>query len=263
MDFLYYVSGDLKLGDDWRATLDALELGYAFDAKPVCSGVHPPLSPDKGHGVLLRSSSAQPLYDHETQVWTRCAKRVWFGCTKAELPTPQELRRDKLLHGESVRLSDGRTWHVPIAVEWSDALEPMIALPPEPVYEWERKAWRPGGISEANKALWQAACWWHERQRGEVKIAPEKLYSESCARAVDVLSAQYRIGPAECQALGILSNDAAQLVLNAALSLDSWVRLAEKKISQSETVSALHGHADSILDSDHQSENCSPLPMEP
>lgn len=261
MDFLYYISGDFSLGNDWKAALSSLELGYAFEAKPVCSGVHPPLSPDKGHGVLLRSSSEQPLYDHETQVWSRCGERVWVGHGKGALPTPKDLRREQLLHGEDVRLSDGRIWHVPIAVEWDDELSPLVALPPEPEYDWKTKTWRPGGISPAHETMWQAACWWHEQQRGDNgKLTSVEFYGQSRGRAVDVLSAQYRVGSAECHVLGILGSDSAALVLNTALSLDSWVRLAEKKISQSETSSASPGQEDSNQDFAHQSENSSLSP---
>lgn len=244
------------------AELVAAGLGYAFDpdtprlARPVVGS-----GPDGNNPGVIVSASAELNgvgYYPQRQTWrTVPGTKVWVGHNTDALPTPAELARRNLLAGHPVRLGDGQLWQVPVTrgyEERAGQLHPCGKLPWRTRVD-ESGQWR-SELAEQYRALWDTACafWDSFTASGEAEAdangaadasnelaeagiamdaepggdagpaAPAVRFDFAGANdaALLALAANYRIGKAEVDLLGLFNQ---QAVTNVLLALVDWPTL--------------------------------------
>lgn len=191
-------------------------------------------------GVLVvpnieRDGSAMPtpLFTPAGQVWVEKPKAemgdgdpggslnasVWVGWERDHPPTPDDLIRKETVRGSPILLGDGNLWDVPIAVVWpsgASAFPKRLALGPGGQWVTEPLERFRAVSDQAGRLLAEGPG--HE-------ISDQ----EAIAMAVEALGVNYRVGPVECSALGLLTSGATGTVtkiLRAFVGSDEIERLA-------------------------------------
>lgn len=242
--FLYFIPGATL-----PITMDALckehGLAHAFtDApgvtpRPVTRG---PLN--NGPGVVVAVSGAQVdtrvgYYD-DKQRWRKLpGSEVCVGVFRDDLPGPANLARPQQLPGHLVTMGDHRQWLAPIARGWNaDMNNPgwFNALPRRSTLNDEGE-WVRGDVVESYADLWTIAEAWNDEVRRQFSTAdvPETdepitiqfEFADVHSSALTALSANYRLGAAEADLLGLLSERSASDVLFALIDWPTrmeWTR---------------------------------------
>lgn len=226
--FLYYLPDVAKLDSlaITRFRLDRL-LGNSDPVDPSRIGGQPcqkrPPRPDEpagspvvGSGYIAgiwRDGCGEIQLDPARQTW------VWVpadgerpeyavGYWTSQPPRPETLLRDDPIDGEQVTLGDGQAWQIPTA-----RLPPYQTRLPL-VLKWEGGPERGQVVTQivpAWKWLWDVAgeVWnrWFAGQVGSTSV--------DYLLAVRALSANYRVGPVECSALGLLTTPAIEGIFRA------------------------------------------------
>lgn len=247
--FIYYVPERTQVD---AADAERLGLGYAL-AKVrarACDG-----GPDKRRGCIAaepdRVPTAQHGYYPDRQTWRKIpGGDCWVGYETASPPGPEDLlRADHLTKSHPVKLADGRTWQAPIArsfAELDDQLVAYAALPQTSDLDEEGR-WTTAAVVARYAPLWELACDYYDhvvaglaaldqsrRPPGsEDDDEPQAVtvqfdFARLHEAAVEALSANYLLGPAECAALGLFTRDHARSVLEAAIDLPGLVALQKK-----------------------------------
>lgn len=254
--FLYFVAKqDLPVT---RAKLDAWGLGYAFDGVPhhaASSG------PGDQRGVLLcdqpRLDPQVPSYRPEEQQWRKvptngddARPEIHVGYYHEARPTIEDLVREEMLPGESVRLCDGQEWHVPLVRQVFSDGSSSSALPAYLDIDDDGQVCR-GETDERHQWLfeicepfWDAWLTGFEatiarlselsKQSTKAERAGATQFKIDCptllADAVKVLSANYRIGVREAMFLKLWkTNSGPADVMTAACDIELAQLLLEKK----------------------------------
>jgi hypothetical protein len=259
--FLYYLARGADTATP--AELIAAGLGYAFagpDSPSLrgCTG-----GPDGGRGVVAalgaQFKGAEIGYFPDRQNWRRIPESVrsvapagsvgdvWVGFYTAALPTPEELRRPDALTGHAVELGDGRGWVIPVArahAETDGELVYQCALPRcvglDESGEWSRES-----VVPRYARLWSVAeRWWAELGEQIAALAGKEPDADGADgesgglafdfpgaidAAIECLATNYRVGPAEVAALGLLTDQNVAEILNAVVDWPTWVAWRQKK----------------------------------
>ena len=231
--FLYYLPGkgaSLKIQD-----LRAAGLGYTFER----SFTPAPLlgsGPDGGQGVIVADDRCVPsakigMYA-DKQVWRKIPQRdVWIGYYTAERPTPGDLIRSDPLPGHLVTLGDDNQWLIPIArgaAEQEDEMVGVCSLPTVRDLD-EEGHWMIGGVLPKYERLWQIAQKWWALMCTKISGASTEDdepvvfdFDGENEAAVDVLTANYRVGAIEAAALGLLNSQTVGAIFMALVDWPTW-----------------------------------------
>lgn len=246
MDFLYY----LPASRGSREAVLAAGLGYALGpGGPTWAPMAP--GPDGQAGVVLGLSDAAPVHAAGDVRWTRMAGlAVWLGLLNAAPPGPADLARPEGLPGHRVRLGDGAEWLIPAA-----RLVRGGTLLPQALVR-AQGAWTRGDVLPAWRDLWDGACRVWDALYGGLAAADEAeetdepanpagppkpvrlTLSDECDLAVRAIAANYRVGPDEVSALGLLTTTTQLAVLKALVDWPALLDLAKKARPPGEAASS-------------------------
>lgn len=199
--FLYFVEGLVSLP---RTSVADVELSHALDgtewtARQVMSG------PDGAAGVVACATEARCSYDRQAQSWQPMSeangRRRWLGWWNDTPPTPETLARKEQIRGELVRMADEREWLVPIGLDVGE--HGVRSRLPSVVRRTADKRWVVGDVLPRYRRLWQATQTLFD---AVVDSAETGFMRFNFDQAVEVLSANYRVGPEEVSTLGLFDS---------------------------------------------------------
>jgi len=233
---LYFLPGrdrDVKLAD-----AQAAGLGYAFERSlDPCAVAR---GPDGAAGVIVAEADTAPklgMYADE-QTWRKVpGTECWVGMFTAAPPKPDELARRELLDGHLVTLGDGQQWLAPMArriVEYEGQPVGVTVLPRRRQFDADGR-WTRGGPVAKYARLWDVAeRWWQEILRATANDALQFEFDDENDAATVALAANYRIGPAEVDLLGLFDDDSVSAILCALVdrpTMEAWARRKKKASS--------------------------------
>lgn len=230
MSFLYFMPGSKS--KPTPEAIEAADLAYAFDKLPEFWGCDH--GPDGQPGVVLAVGSAQ-RYKPEVQDWQAMPGNqagVWIGIPKGKAIGPAELLRKDTLPGHAIELGDGNHWLTPViraaVPESGNPFAFAINLPQRSTRD-ETGQWVPGPVLDRYRPLWDLATTWHDHyfatgaddaeQDTDDPFEGDDAFDKAHAAAITVLSANYRIGPAEADLLGLLTSQNVADVLNSTIDI--------------------------------------------
>lgn len=246
--FLYFLEGANEA--QGRELLSLRGLGHV--AAPSLSTRGANTGPGGVGGIVLadslRVAGGLIGFYPDQQTWRQVPGQegAWVGLMNQERPGPADLARAERIAGEDVELGDGSLWHVPHAVDFGGGgLDRTIELD-------EEGRWRAGQIVPEYRWLWDLAWQWrdaidglvawgdeHADEAGEPSFAgfaDQRLELDWIAsRSVEVLAANYVIGPVEAAMLGLLVTGRRWAVLNALCDMGSFRRIAEAAVGEKKT----------------------------
>lgn len=190
------------------------------------------LGPSGASGCLVVAGQHPPEYEPSRQVWLQGGAKWWVGLEdRQQQPGPNDLVREVGLDGYEVELGDGQHWRVPRLLRWdSEKLEHVEAIPKRMTYV----AGASGGIKigyeipEAFRGVVSIARQAWDDHVHERPISVEELFK----RAADLLSCNYKLGPAEAALLGLLDEDAAVRMLAMSFDLPAIMQHAKEMRTQ-------------------------------
>lgn len=235
--FLYFLPGQKTKPDQER--LAAAGVAYAFESAPNFWGVNS--GPDGQPGVVLSTLDNQ-RYKPDEQEWLQLdrVRCTWIGLPYGAKVSPVDVARRDPLPGDLVELADGQKWLAPVAraavPETGNPFAYAVNLPQRST-RCEDGYWVPGPIVARYEHLWTIATAWHDHyfsapiDGGEPDhIEGDPFEGEGCFDrchdyALQCLAANYRIGPAEADFLGLLTVEKAKAVLNTLIDVLARVEL--------------------------------------
>lgn len=171
--------------------------------------------------VPMSGECGEVGYYPDRQTWIPVgptdAPKYWLGWNTQKPPTPDTLRRDRIVSGYEYTLGDGHDWTAP-----------TIRRPNGKTNLPEVWGVDPAGAFAARlhpdyDRFWQLA--------GEMfKVALEQIdweQPQTFAAAVECLGLNYRVGPHEVSALGLLTSETYPLVFGAAIDAELMKQLIE------------------------------------
>jgi len=216
--------------------LAAMGLSYAFDAQP--GGRETRKGPEDqvgcwiGHDSLLVRVGSDDLQSRRIP-----GTEAWVGrFQKDPPPKPVDLARKEQLDGHLVRLADGNDWLCPIARGWTeeDGEQRWYHALPQRLELDDDGKWSQGAVVAKFAPLWALATRWEEALVGavgeddETPVAFE--FQDGIEAAIECLAVNYRIGPAECALLGLLTAECCRGVLHALIDWPTRLEWVQKKI---------------------------------
>ena len=256
--FLYYLPGPTEgvhLEDVRR-----LGLGYAFDSDSFSApGVFANGLDEGGRGVVAadpKRTERVGLYP-DKQAWRKMpGLDAWVGIYDDDQPTPADRARKDQLDGHLITLNDGNEWLCPVArgaveedggICWYHAVPRVSRLN-------DAGAFEPGDVVAKYAALWKTACRWFDVRMGAFDESDGETVSFSFdglhKSAIEALATNYVIGPAECDLLGLLSEEAAVAILDALIDTPTRFELQKKIADRLDTSSTDDGPSDDSPDTD-------------
>lgn len=199
-------------------------------------------------GSIIVDAAAVPTehfgYWPDRQKWRVIpGSKAWVGFYPDMPPMPETLARAVMLQGHPVTLCDGNVWHAPIArghVEEDGELRYTQRLPARSVLGDDGK-WGAGEALPQYAHLWPiATAWFDSRMRPEIEEADADAdgavrvkfdFDGGHEAAIAALGANYRLGPAECDLLGLLSARETVAILDALIDWQTWLAWAQKKVA--------------------------------
>lgn len=230
MQFLYFVPSKEHYTPD--------TLAYAFEGKPGIREISAK-GPSGGSGQLLFDPSwhthlSKTRHEPERQKWRKIpGTGLWVGMYIEHKPAPSELIRKQPLEGHGVELADDQTWTVPICRQFNvDAEQFHISLPCKMELDDDGN-WGRGDVVERYQHLADVADRWFEFFMAQAGgQATETVTIDDTAHwCVTVLQANYRIGAAELDLLGALTDETRQEVLGATIDVPTvrdWVKKKQR-----------------------------------
>ena len=213
--FLYFLPDVAALT---RRTLADVGLADRFSAAPgsaellECSAV----AIASPAGMLLAIGGRPPEFQPERQRFSKSENgKFWVGIEDRRLPPgPDDLVRQVGLAGYEITLANGQAWRVPLVRRWNpDRLEHEPVLP--------RSLARDAAghlvqrVTPAYRELDAIAEQIFQWFISDTAVPIERAW----VLAVQLLAANYRIGPEEASLLGLLDADSANQVLRAAADI--------------------------------------------
>ncbi|HRU04328.1 MAG TPA: hypothetical protein P5137_00975 [Candidatus Brocadiia bacterium] len=211
---LYYLPGR---GAASTADLAAL-LPHVFEpgAPATQRGVSP--GPDNGRGLLVARGEHPCEYKPAEQTWVKMrGGQAWFGWPAARPPGPEDLARPELLGLYEPCLGDGRRWRAPTAMlaDGSCPLPCARRIDPETGSILKRPEPRFDGL----RLLADLVA---DHIRHGQALTPEQEV-DVCAAA---LAVNYRVSADEVCALGLLTDQAVQLLCWLLVDRQNWADAA-------------------------------------
>ncbi len=214
--FLYFIPK--QKGPVSIDTVQGLGLGYAFeDTVLVCNAN---TGPGGKPGTVICSTDKyfSPGYRKSKQTWRKMlGTDIYLGWEKDKKPTEETLIRPDPIEGHAVKLGDGQNWSIPIAryVNGSTAFEKVNVF--------DGTEWIPGTVKEQYKKLFNDACSkWDTMINAEV--GKSITFTDDCNIVSNAMAINYRIGPHEISALGLLTTQTQRKALQAVVD---WPTLEE------------------------------------
>lgn len=202
----------------------AAGLGHLFDGRTSSSwaGMSPGPGPGGAPGAVATVGTPPHPVCVEGIEWQDCG-RYWLGHNPASPPTPAELERDDAVDGHFVRLADGNDWLVPVARHY-DGSTPL----PRPIRWHHERGFEPGEVVKRHRDLFAGAQLVWDALMGADESGAYTVNTEYDLLAV-ALGTNYRIGPAEIGALGLLETTNRIDVLRALCDWPAIEELVKKK----------------------------------
>jgi hypothetical protein len=226
MSLVYYVPG---LTDARRGAIEERCLGHIFDPEPFPFSYLGANGPDGSNGLLVAAGEGKgvgkAVHTHE---WRKApGERDWWIGVAGETP-PQALARKEQIAGHEVELGDGRRWIVPVARTFGlgTRLPQRLVLGPDGE-TWEGEPLERYAKISAKAERIERACLGDLGDDEE----PVHVMGEGATVAVEALALNYRIGPVEASALGLLTEPVVFRVLWAFIdgpTLDAVVKEREE-----------------------------------
>lgn len=250
--FFYFAAG-VNAPHPKHDALTRWGLGYACDGngdivRRDTIGTGPGGKP----GVVFSRPGCGDLgYYADKQTWRQIppqlladgAPPVWIGYDRRALPGPDNLRRVNQLAGHSVKLADGQHWLCPAAIaidaenirgdspDWARTLPMRSTLDDEG--HWQRSDLRSEYV-----ALWEVAkAYWFAFHDAAIEVEPGTAgvrfdFAGAHDAVVTCLAANYRVGPVECDLLGLLDETVLTEVLQASIDWPTYRLWIQKKTEQ-------------------------------
>lgn len=220
--------------DTDRTLLKAAGLDdLARDGAPSACGVLAN-GPDGGGGVILHwpdplhpERNAEPGHFPDRQVWYSAkpdpkrglaARRFWLGLEVSRPPTPEDLRRRRLVAGKDIFLGDGHVWHVPAARQL-----PMVLGLDAETGEFARN------IHADYRSFWEASTTvygWFFPEAGQPAIP----YAEAFELAAIFLGLNYRVSREIVDLLGLFTTDNLVEVCSAIIDYEAVVEVLAARL---------------------------------
>ena len=169
--------------------------------------------PSGSSGVLIAALPPQWNDVHrigfyaEEQTWRECGE-FWLGYVTSCKPGPDSLQREELVSGYDYEMHDENIWHAPMIRYPAGGANLPKTMGVDGRGEFIE------AVVDAMKWAWDLSCViWDQWFLGDG--VPKKDVFDF---AVKCLSVNYRIGPQEATALGLMTNATAALVLKAAIA---------------------------------------------
>lgn len=222
--FLYFLPGLQAVN---RARVEAAGLGYLFEKQ---GGANTRGAQDGPGGVAGAYFSVpgkggrgeSDLQRVEAATWTPIpGSPASLGVLADALPGPDDLARAELVDGHAVELADGKPWTIPVVRKLlgGSALPRALA--------WDGKDWSRGEVLPVYRKLYAAGQRLFDAFRGSEGDGPTTL-TEEVETAVTAIAVNYRVGPAEVSALGLLNTRSAGEVLRAMIDIPALEQLRGK-----------------------------------
>lgn len=196
----------------------------------MISDLHKP-GPGGEHGMLLRAEPAgggmSDRFDFlpDQQSWRgvvdpgdHSRQLYWIGIDNLQPPKPADLQRLKMLDGHVIKLADGQLWQAP-----------MVRRPPTidgghpHVTTFPCKVEFGFGTSQRLIADDYVAMWDRSGRVFDILWGGDALRQDEGSLldmfSLECLSLNYRVGPYEANALGVLDTLAVTAVVNAAIGI--------------------------------------------
>ena len=240
--FFYFLPGISRM-----ATLPSAEeiaargLAYAFEGRPHGRGVM--MGRVEGYllGCRRRFADVGEVYFDPAQQWQpHPSGKYSVGYYPDRLPGPAELARAKLIEGHSIELADDRRWEVPLARSVHAAADPKLICAwscelPQALAIDAKGDWIEQGPLPRYRSLWDLVSSWNDARRSFADDpAAAKLiehwstYKVRIDAAVQVLAANYVVGPIECSILRLLTKENTKEILDLAIDQPEFERLLKK-----------------------------------
>jgi hypothetical protein len=195
-----------------ESVLESIRARVFWDVDPKSLpvvGIDRGPSGQSGHLLLGPGQHRVFGFAKDEQEWRDCGE-FWLGWDKQRLPTPEELQRERVVPGETVKLADGLEWVCPV-----------IRRPVEGCY-------LPGvpavlqkfGSTYQTKVNPRYLDVWNDSGKAWDRFFSKSIkLSEMLDHSVNFLSTNYRIEVASASALEIFDADAMESVLSIGLGL--------------------------------------------
>lgn len=238
--FLYFVSSDLPSID-----AKAAGLGYAMqdsvETREAASG------PGGRRGVVMydpkRHEGKRIGYYRDQQTWRKLPADAglperWIGYWSDAPPTPDSLKREKMIRGASMRLADGHQWQIPIVRRFDDAAQKWESELPTYLDYDDNGRIVTGSVREEYASLWDATAPIADREfaaaAGESPEALADCNQKLYGAVVALLQANYVVALPELIVMRTLDEGTPSLVALASCRYDTlmkWLDDNQKKTS--------------------------------
>lgn len=227
MSFLYFVETE-----QFQGTVEDVAkagLSYAFESPPqVRSASQGP----GGKSGFVVSCDDDLGYYKERQTWRRSGvDGLWVGQWTGRELGPGDLFRRRPLPGHMVTLADDRVWLCPTARKLTDSADGPLQWSNALPHRWgvdDAGHWVTGAILPRYAALWEEVAWiweYFKTSDGQTTVDGQKA-GHAAALA---LAANYRLGPVECDMLGLIDDQTVFEVLGALVDWPSVIEWGKKK----------------------------------
>jgi hypothetical protein len=222
--FTYYIN---DVGTIDGPTLRAMGLGHVF---PETQEMHFTRHESKklGKGMLVATCAELLRFDDHME-WHggEDGSGIWVGFRMHHMPGPLDLQRRELIGGYETELGDCRKWLIPLIREFAGGTDLPQRYALGPNGEWVTK------MLPQYARLWKRACEIHDDIEEAYRQRRDYVATDGFPFLIDVLQLNYRIGPHEVSALGLLQTNNGFHVLGSAIDLEKsltvWEAIAAQK----------------------------------
>ena len=186
----------------------------------------------QGGGMLLCNESALCKYTESRTKWRSIpgnSHGVMIGYDPNNLPTPDDLRRNKLLVGRSLEIN-GNNWEIPIGRSFADLGDEILPVDIASRYFDldDSGEWTFGGIATEYQAVFDV-CLRYTTHLMALANKEEDGALLTNDMAVILLQANYRVAAIEVAILQLFSRDTISMTLDYSIDLPQLEVLQKKK----------------------------------
>lgn len=208
-DIIYFFPGKTLTGD----------LSKKFPTK-----TYPATGPNGTTGGTLAARRGDVVlnWTDQTHTW-REIDGVWIGVSKTGVQNEQFIRKERLVNasGYNVTLGDDQSWLIPVALIGS----PNFSLPWRDMLDEKGNNIRETDPKYSEISNFADAIWQSLDDNGDLEM-DDQTVRNICISAITVF---YDLTSVEVYALGLLTQNAYQAILEAIIDRPGWRDLALKK----------------------------------